>query len=140
MNVEALEHLIEVLEKVPRKKFSLGNWYKHRAREKPLNIVIPDNFIKVDCKSSACAFGWFALDKRARRKYKLGVHRIGWLTHEGRIISWHSSTYELGAEIFGITYDQSRSLFSPECYRMPNAKITPLKVVRKIKNLIKEGS
>jgi len=146
-----LRKLITLLEIFPEEKFYLGEWMRERFKE-PLDVVIPDNFIKIDCRTACCALGAAALDKGFRRA-GLGFDEYDNVTYEephGHV----SEQFEAGADFFGIEMKESYGLFFPDEYKrkkdmyysdqfFPVEKLRSIKaikpehVIKRIKILIK---
>ena len=126
--LKRLKHFVTVMESVPEEKFRIGNWMDIHAFSEPLNVVVPDTFVEVDCRTSACALGWAALDKKF---IKL---KLVW---EDRTIRFNNKEWEdAGIRFFGITEREAFNLFFDKSYRVDPVK--PKHVIRRLKNLIKK--
>ena len=127
--IKRLKHFVVVMERVPQEKFLIDNWFNKGAFEEPLDVVVPNNFVHVDCQTSACALGWAALDKT--------FNEAGLKFNEWEEIVFNACSYEdAGKAFFGLTRDELGNLFYDSSYNSNPVK--PKHVIRKLKNLIKK--
>ena len=136
MNVERLEHLKEILSKVPVNQFDLGVWI----------VGAKDNGKKFEqliggCGTSACAIGWACTDEDFNKQ---GLHysidedeleeaKEGFIKFE-EVTGFPRFEDEKGfyavCKFFDIPYYIAEWLFLEEHYPIP--KITPKDVIDKI--------
>lgn len=111
--LKRLNHFITVLKAVPAKKFDLDVWRDRNFFDEPQKVKVPDNFVKVDCKTVACALGWAALDKSFNRQgLTFKEDNIGCLMPDGKR-RWN---IHAGRHFFGITEGEAEDLFYQSNY------------------------
>ena len=152
MNLERLQHQIEILQKVAlaEKKFDMSQWLD----------VGPHG-----CGSSACAFGYACLDPyfqaqglrlefahrypnedagEARRITITSVADFNLVRNrQGRFdpVFGGFSSFDAAAEFYDITVSAASFLFDPDTYTGPSryGAITPEDVIERIKTVIERG-
>ena len=132
--------LVELLEKLPRKRFDYDHWVGSDWKGKP----------DLSCGTTACAFGWATTIPSFR---KAGLHlQSGYdytdVIFKGRRGFWAAS------EFFGLSEEEAENLFSPEgsAYYMietpfetpssylkdaPGSDATPKQVAKHIRRFLK---
>ena len=137
VRIPRLEHFVEVMKAVPKKKFNIDNWREDNHYNEPLKVTIPDTFVKLDCRSVACALGWAALDKKFRRQGLKWVNKYNMSEGKSTLqLVYKDVTYEkAGGEFFGLDSLETNDLFFPDSYS--EIYVEPKHVVKKIKALIK---
>lgn len=122
MNRQRLEHLIEVLDSVPRKRFSLDHW---------------------SCDTSACAVGWAAQDPKFKADgFKLARPLLDYEPHPVyQPVKGGPFTegWEAVCEFFELTHEDAEWLFSIDCYD-DFVAVKPRDVAKRIRALLEEGS
>lgn len=115
--IRRLETLATFLEtKVPRKHFDMGRFWN----------VGPDQDLG-DCGTAACALGWGTTIPVFR---KIGFRpAVGWSS----VVLGDNTGCHAGADLFGITFAQSRDLFDDH-----RGDETPKQVARRIRRFVAE--
>lgn len=54
--ISMLEQMIKMLHIIPVRRFEIENWVDYKTTSKPSKL--PENFIKYECGTVACAIGW----------------------------------------------------------------------------------
>ena len=124
-NIERLKHLIVILEHVDeevtansqgRFGFDINNWFEED-----------------DCGTVACALGWAAIDPKFQAE-GLFIDKNSEPEFEGAV------TYLAGSHFFGISVDESCTLFAPYHYPSDMPRHDPKPVIARIKELINDAS
>lgn len=111
MNIDRLQHLITVLEKVPPHHFDMVNW---------------------TCGSSACALGWAAQDREFKAQGLILLSNT-----VGHIPTYSDDLGFAAAQgFFGLTPQQAYHLFSINYYDQSAFSITPQDVINRIQELL----
>jgi len=139
IRLRRLKKAVEILKAVPTEKFHMDYWGHTEYFDKPLKIKIPDNFVHVDCRTSACALGWLSMDKGFRKAGLTFRADISQPSH-GDVLYGKSRSEYAGRDFFGITYYEAQDLFIPSdgFPEMQSELIKPRHVIAKIKKLIKK--
>jgi len=139
LRLNRLNHLVEVMQAVPPKKFFMGAWMDPDFFNKPTRVEAPDTFIKVSCTTAACALGWAAMDRQFMLAGLSVVEQSD--CGEVRLDSREDlSDGEVGMEFFGLNEDEVDDLFDPDGYDLYTLDVKPRHVISKIKRLIKKYS
>ena len=127
-----LNHLVTVLKAVPVKKFFMHRWMQKNHFHAPVEIEIPKNFSKIDCRTAGCALGWAALDKKfIKAGLTVKANKLG-----GNIKFKSYRHINAGMQFFDINVIEAWELFVPRKYKVLNIKTHH--VITRVKKLIKK--
>lgn len=135
--------LIDFLNNVPRAAFDIESWYYQNDLETTYEQSVRNKArfdkgenpkkLHKDCGTTACALGWACSIPELRRK---GLYLDD---RESPALrgKYDLLPTEVGAEFFGITDEESHSLFIPDHYDVDDfSKITPKMVAKKFEALV----
>ena len=153
--IRRLKKAVKVMKAVPLQKFNMSQWFAPDYLEKKSKVVVPDNFVYLDCKTVACTWGFMCLDK--------GFRRMGAGIGEHNTMPYYSDpkfkngkryyAEDGGSRLLGITEEEALDLFQPSYYSYMlcteqglkerfnlnfNSEIKPRHVIKKLEGLIKE--
>lgn len=129
-----LNKLADFLDTVPVRRFNFSEWISDLWKGGSLKAP--------SCKATACALGWAtAIPEFA----KLGLYLFRSGDRSGQIcLEGGGTDFDAGAILFGIDFNQSFFLFSPEAenylpgfrWQTPDRNATPKQVARHIRRFI----
>lgn len=113
MNRERLEHLKEILAKVPEDEFDMDHWTPAEAE-------------RYDCGTACCALGWAAQDPQFNDE---GLSIVGcWIEYND------AHDMKAGMWFFELNYEKASHIFLPSRY--VNTSVTPQDVISHIDDVL----